>query len=559
MSLDPISHEAVLTCEFYVGEELHVGPVRDLGAAGFFVETDAVIEPSTEVELRLVGRAAPGMLYMRAVVEQRVVPKSRTPEAVTGVWFRILQLPRGYSALIGAPNAAQPVEAQRPMAARRRSDLDEREWVRGLSDAPRQTRTGDRIDRSRWKDEIPLFERAGEPLWSYTAPAPEALVIDDGELDDIVSILGELGTEPSRESPDSTFSVVTWVPPSRVLVVTARRALLLRLPLHSQPEDFVAIAVTDSNARTVSAAMHRLGYRYVIRRPVHPMALRALFRQAISQDAGRRRADRETFGCDVGWRIGWRRRSGAMIDVSSRGCQLLARECADVGSRVKIRIPSEAAEGPAFTVAGRVSRCTAARGGGTVLGVEFEKLSAQIEERIHRVVAARECGPVRLKAAPAAAEAGMGPGPSQGAVRAGCEDGPRAGNANRRRRPRIAIRQEVVALDLHAAEVKHLLMGCDLSPEGIRVEPHPELTIDGRLRIALFDSADAEPLTLYALVARDDGPRGWWLRFVGLDLEARARLKRAMKATPSLESLEDPEPGPTWAMLGQVLLATAEF
>jgi hypothetical protein len=536
-----------------------VGPVRDLSATSFFVETDAAIDPPTEVELRLVGRAALATLYMRAVVEQRVVPKSSTSEAVTGVRFRILQLPWEYSALIGASNPTQPGEEQPAMAARRRSDLDEREWVRGFSDAPRPTRVGNEIDQSRWKDEIPLFERAGEPLWSDTPAVPEALVIDDGELDDIVSILGELGTEPRRESPDGTFSLVTWVPPNRVLVVTARRALSLRLPLHSQPEDFVAIAVTDSNMRTVSASMHRLGYRYIIRRPVHPMALRALLHQAISQDAGRRRAHRKTFGCQVGLRIGWRRRSGSIIDISSRGCQLLARESADLGSQVKIRIPSEAAEGPAFTVAGRIARCAVVRGGGTVLGIEFEEFSAQIEERIHRVVAARECGPMRLKAVPAAPEAGMGLGPSQGAARAACEDRPRAGSANRRRKPRVAIRQEVVALDLHVDELKHLLMGCDLSPDGIRVEFHPALTIDERLRIALFDDAGAEPLTLYALVARDDGPRGWWLRFVGLDPEARARLKRAIKATPSLESLEDPEPETAWVMLGQVLLAAAEI
>jgi hypothetical protein len=559
MSLDPTSHEAMLTCEFYVGEELHVGPVRDVSAAGFFVETDVAIDPPTEVELRLVGRAAPETLYMRAVVEQRVVRKSSTPEAVTGVRFRILQLPRQYGALIGAPNVTQPGEEQPAMAARRRSDLDEREWVRGFSDTPRPTRVGDGIDRSRWKNEIPLFERAGQPLWSDTPAVPEALVIDDGELDDVVSMLGELGTEPCRESPDHSFSLVTWVPPSRVLVVTARRPLLLRLSLHSQPEDLVGIAVTDSDARTVSAAMYRLGYRYVIRRPVHPMALKALLRKAIGQDAGKRRAPRETFGCEVSWRVGWRRRSGAMIDISSRGCQLLARKRADLGSRVKIRIPSEVAEGPAFTVAGRIARCALATGNGALLGVEFEKLSARIEERIRRVVAAREHGPVRLEAAPAAPKAGMGLGPSQGAARAGCEDRSWAGSANRRRKPRVPIQQEVVALDLQAAEVKHLLVGCDLSPDGIRVEAHPALTIDERLRIALFDTADAEPLTLYALVARDDGPRGWWLRFVGLDQESRARLKRAIEGPPSLEFLEDLEPVATWAMLGQVLLATGEI
>jgi hypothetical protein len=116
-----------------------------------------------------------------------------------------------------------------------------------------------------------------------------------------------------------------------------------------------------------------------------------------------------------------------------------------------------------------------------------------------------------------------------------------------------------LALDLQASEVKQVLVGCDLSPDGVRVEAHPGLALDEPLRIALFDAADCEPLTLYALVARDDGPRGWWLRFVGLDLEARARLKQAISGPPSLEFLDAPEPVATWAMLGQVLLVSPKI
>jgi len=385
-------------------------------------------------------------------------------------------------------------------------------------------------------EDLPLFERAGQPLWGRPAEVAEALVIDDGELDDVIGVLEELGARLARPRFEGPADLASWTPPERVLVVSARSALALQLPLRIDEPEFVAIAVTDSDARTVGASVQRLGYRYVVRRPVHPLALRALLREALWPQAGRRRVSREASGAEVSWRVGWWRRRAALIDVSARGCQLLALHSAPLRARVQIRMPAEGARRSGFGLRGRVVRRAQLAGGRMVLGIEFEPHSERIQRRLEALVALREQGPAQLGAPPFAALAD--------AAR------PAADAAERRRKPRVELRREVLALACHSSDVLHTLVGRDLSMDGVRVEAHPSLVLGERMRLVLFDNPGGDPITLHGEVARDDGPRGWWLRFAALDNQARSRVAQAIQSLASIESLESPEPQATWMVLG---------
>ncbi|MEE8509170.1 MAG: PilZ domain-containing protein, partial [Myxococcota bacterium] len=541
-----------LSCEFYVGDTLHKGSVLDLDATGFFVHTDAEVEPGAEVELKLAGQPNAEPVYLRAVVEKIVVPSELAHDKLRGIWLRVLELRREYSALISAVRSPSPDgsdAADDGLTNPLRSRSGEREWLSDLSGKPREPREpranppqspDHSIDRSKWENEVSVFERAGEPLWSETPPAPDALVIDDGEVDDVVAILQDLGVDLQLKTPSEVGNLSAWVPPNRLLVLAAERALALRLPLSRMPRDAVSIAITDSTSKTVGTAIQRLGYRYIVRRPVHPLALRMLLSQGLCPDAGNRSAPRAAYGGEVSWRVGWRRRRGAIIDVSSDGCLLFATKRAEVGCRLKIRFPAQIERGRAFTVEGRVMRCMPVAQEQVVLGVQFESNSVQVAKRIQDLLAALTSGPPRQS---------QGSSEPIESLERRREGEPQV-QRERRQGRRAAVRKEIVALDPETQAVKYTLIGRDLSVEGIRVEAHPSLVLNEPVYLALYDSSDSEPLTLYAVVARIDGSRGCWLRFPDLGPAARERVVQAIADLPSVERLDEPEP--VWLMQGQV-------
>ena len=100
-------------------------------------------------------------------------------------------------------------------------------------------------------------------------------------------------------------------------------------------------------------------------------------------------------------------------------------------------------------------------------------------------------------------------------------------------------------LDAPTTSVKDVLVGEDLSAEGLRVEPHPSITLGDRLHLAFFDECGPDPLRVEAEAARDDGNLGWLLRFVDLDKEVARRIHRLMRklrATESFGSSADEAP-----------------
>ena len=108
--------------------------------------------------------------------------------------------------------------------------------------------------------------------------------------------------------------------------------------------------------------------------------------------------------------------------------------------------------------------------------------------------------------------------------------------SDRRRQPLTLLNKEILVLDAPTTSVKDVLVGDDLSAQGMRVEPHPGITLGDRLHLAFFDECGPEPLRVEAEAARDDGNLGWLLRFVDLEKEAARRIHRLMRKLPAIES-----------------------
>jgi hypothetical protein len=102
---------------------------------------------------------------------------------------------------------------------------------------------------------------------------------------------------------------------------------------------------------------------------------------------------------------------------------------------------------------------------------------------------------------------------------------------------RGVFEREVVQID-EEARVVQALLGRDLSLDGIRVVRQLGLVPGDKLRLALFDTSQQEPLILSAEVSTDDGGSGLFLHFVDLSEEMTARIEEIVARLPAIESID---------------------
>ena len=102
---------------------------------------------------------------------------------------------------------------------------------------------------------------------------------------------------------------------------------------------------------------------------------------------------------------------------------------------------------------------------------------------------------------------------------------------------RGVFEREVVQID-EETRVVQALLGRDLSVDGIQVVRQLGLTPGNRIRLALFDTPQQEPLILSAEVSKDDHGSGLFLHFVDLSPEMTARIEEIIAQLPAVESID---------------------
>jgi hypothetical protein len=540
-------------CTFLVEGQRYRGFVVELSRSGLFLQTDATTSPGKEIELQLAATGAvPDMRLRGVVVRRRMVSTMLASVVRRGIAVEILEAPREYglacgSALLDAPirlsraaeeRVAGPLESglQRPAAGAPRP--------RGEAHAlqPPATVTSVEPPRSAAPAPPPAAEAA-------EAPRPEVLLLDDGTLGDVDALLRELGADALRLSLEAagTAHPLPW--PRRLFITTARIACTLPLPEPREDDASVSIAVADDESQTLSTMMRRLGFQYLVHRPIHPEAMRLLLRKLLYRGAEHRRAERHPFGTEVRWRSGWASHRGMLVEISSSGCRLLVDRPLPPGSRVRIEIAPETTGDRRISLRGRILRRdgmpAAAPDARHALAVGFDPLPARLERRLDALLDRLARGPATL----AAGAAGPTPAPAPAVAPSPASEveatatAPRVGE--RRRAGRARLDREVVALDGDAMRALHALIGRDLSPGGMRIDACPDLALGQRLRVALYEPSSASPIVLDAEIVRDDGGAGLGLRFVDVPADTSTRLEGLVAALPALERLR-PEPERVW-------------
>jgi hypothetical protein len=377
-----------------------------------------------------------------------------------------------------------------------------------------------------------------EPPWSA--------VVDDGELEDVRALLEELGVDFVHYRKGS-FPEMGWEP-RQMLVATATHAVSLQLRRMERKKkgQAVWIAVTDGS-RTQERLMIRSGFDFLVQRPVHPSALRMFLQYVVYGGKEQRRVKRLAVGHGVKYCVGARWRKATLIDLSPRGCRLLARDPVVQGTVVTVQFPSEMTGGSPFDLDGEVMRTRRGEleSGGpeeVAFAIRFNPLYPLQKDRLHTILTALSSGPWTL---PPKAAAGLQASPSASSGEAVTADpaGPD------RRKPR-GLYQEGIAPFGHPEPV---FVGRDLSQGGLRVDPHPLLTVGACLRLVIQGGADTEPVVVEARVVRDDGEHGVALQFDWIEHRGRERLDAIVASLPAIQSLQPDRPRGQDVVLAQLV------
>lgn len=404
------------------------------------------------------------------------------------------------------------------------------------------------------------------------------LLVDDGELNEVRDCLLAIGADFAHLRGGAVPARLD--PPRDLFVTSTRHAALARTwPAPGPSGRPVRIAVVTEDSGTLRATLRRLGFRFLVRLPVHPVALRLLLTHALYRGDERRAKPRVPLGYRVAVKIGMRRRDALLMDLSESGCRLLVHDEVAKDAKVTVQIPTELCGDEHFILPGRALRCepneSSPLDGTHALAVHFGALGESVRALLQEALQAHRLGtgtaaetapetpvapiegdepPPRLvrrvpvEAPQAVTERRRVPQDAPASARPPA--GPRGSDRRRHARHRYARRVIAASPD---GTVHRVLIGRDLSTGGMRVDRSRELGVGSRLRIALYDAAREAPVVVEARVVRDDGDHGLALRFENVPAEAAARVEQLVATLPPVECLFDGEAGSMGTVVAEIV------
>lgn len=382
---------------------------------------------------------------------------------------------------------------------------------------------------------------------SQSSSASKILLQHDGELADVAALLSELGAAITDRlgAPAVEDGETSW----RLVIASARRAL--ELPFNLLRASAFRIAVLDGESKIVRTLLRRASFELVVRRPVHPAALRLLLLHTLYRGPEKRRTPRVSVGAAVHFRAGLRRHRAILTEISERGCRLLSSRRTRVGQTLTLQIPAALAGGRAFSLKGLVVRALPVQiGAPGVLTLDFEPVRSALRSRLRDLVVAHSTGPSALardealaahaplppKAAadpiarlpePVSSAPASPPAP----IAAPAEDAAPASE------PPVPPRRLVHLSDA----ASRVILAHSLSRAGMRADPSPTLEQSQELYLALHLESDGPPLRVLAHVEPGEGDSGPWLRFKDLAPAEGERLDRLLTGLWTVSAEGGPE------------------
>ncbi len=159
--------------------------------------------------------------------------------------------------------------------------------------------------------------------------------------------------------------------------------------------------VVSEDSTTLRARLREVGFDYLVRRPVHPEALRLLVLHCIYSGEERRREPRVPVGLEVSFRTGLLPRRATLADLSTRGARILSRWPLEPGRRITITIPQRTGIPEAITLKGRVIRMSLDEHLGPEgpywAAISFDEIKADTRHELEWILEERARGPATVR------------------------------------------------------------------------------------------------------------------------------------------------------------------
>jgi hypothetical protein len=374
----------------------------------------------------------------------------------------------------------------------------------------------------------------------------QTLLVHDGELGDVRDTLCAI---------DAPFIECRCIGAPNAdsgwdLILASPRRMLEIDSVPDAGEKQVRIAICENYSRTLATAMRRTRVNFIVRRPVHPEALRLLILQALYSGRERRRAPRVSVGAPIHFRVRTRLKPAVLLDLSTTGCRITAEHPAQSALALTLVIPAGMEEKKTFSVRGLTTHAYPSEGAAASVStfhVNFERLATSDRKRLAAAVESFSGGPARLPATVKDTEEPEIPTTTEAASLA---DSPIDEiNPDNRKDPRRMFDRRVIVM---SEKTPRVLMGCDISVGGIRVEPDSHFSLQDELSIALPLPARSVPLVVKARVIRDDADVGLVLQFQELCAEAQECLHESLGLLPICDSTHSHEE-PAWLIVSEIL------
>jgi hypothetical protein len=355
--------------------------------------------------------------------------------------------------------------------------------------------------------------------------------LDDGELDHFQIALRRLGVDFERRLGERIGMVVEM--PRDILVTTWRRALKLpRLQVSPDAaEGPVRVCVHSQDFLPLRDRLRREGFHYLVHSLVHPEALRLFMLQLLYRGVERRGGTRLPVGSHAIFEVGSERRQVNLIELSLNAARLLSPYEIPAGLDLTLFLPSELSRGQRIAVQGRSLCCVPSESDSAEAGfcvvIEFTERAEATRSLLEDCIQGRQLGtkfsPLEV---PMKRVAELGPEHVHGPLE------------EQRRHARVEYARTVPTLSSIGNRGADVVLGSDLSVEGMRLAPGEGITLGTHVTLALHGTRD-QPMLLEAEVVRDDGEHGVGLRFVLLSPADKHELEKLIAELKPIESLRE--------------------
>jgi hypothetical protein len=345
------------------------------------------------------------------------------------------------------------------------------------------------------------------------------VLLDDGELDRVRAILERLGAEFTLCRRPADLGAV---PQARdLLITTGRRALELgaRAQVLAGAVAPRWLCVHGQDFGELRARLRELGVHYLVHSAVDQETLRLLIEMLLHARDERRARARLPLGSEASVHVGTKTQSAKLLELSSSAARLRVDGPLEAGDWISLELP-EALRGAALdALSGHVTRAereTGPKGAATwSIAVDLDPLPPDANAELEAILRGSHPG---TRVSPLAEIPAQPP-------------------RERRRTERRAYRRRIAALTQADADAPQVVLGHDLSADGIRIARQPGLAVGQRLALGLYGTSGGAPLVIEARVVRDHGARGFGLEFQDVRPEQRRQLEELVGTLTPLESL----------------------